>query len=382
LTQGVPSDEFNSDKAELYETLAHPTRILILQTLSDHSIGFSELKRVTNIESSGNLSFHLNKLGSLVKADSEGNYGLTDEGREAIRVVEATERVSQERRSGQGHAGQSHTLRNIGIAIVIVLLATAAVTVAVWRLSIPGSGTTSNTVITRTETLGNTVITTTITISINPVVPVNVVNGSVTVDYADCTPYSPGALNSPPSGTLNSNGTTTVKRTLTLTENTTVTDTINGTTSTWTEPMTTTTTINGTKYWYVTIVPGSSMSYLSWYLFHGVNFSFDQFAGSVLGNPSTKGDQWTIANATVLTGRTDGGVSCLYLLPSIGIRFSDGHSEGYNSATIIVNTNAATGTITFAEPPGNPQFTQHLDPQAGIGYNADNGEITLYVSDS
>jgi DNA-binding HxlR family transcriptional regulator len=91
--------EFNSDNAELYETLAHPTRILILQTLADHPLRFAELKRLTNIESSGNLSFHLNKLGSLVKADPEGNYCLTDEGKEAIRVVEATERLSRQTRS-------------------------------------------------------------------------------------------------------------------------------------------------------------------------------------------------------------------------------------------------------------------------------------------
>ena len=90
MTQGESDNEFNSGRAELYETLAHPTRILILQTLSNHQMGFSELKRATSIESSGNLSFHLNKLSPLVKTDSEGNYGLTDEGREALRMIEAS----------------------------------------------------------------------------------------------------------------------------------------------------------------------------------------------------------------------------------------------------------------------------------------------------
>ena len=279
---------------------------------------------------------------------------------------------------------QSRTLRNIGIAIIIVIMATAATASVVRYSSAPTSNTVNNTVFTRTETINGTVITTTATINMNPIVPVNVVNGSVTVDYVDCTPYSPGVLDSPPPGTLNKNSTTTVKQTLTLTQNTTVTETINGTTSTRTQPMTTTTTINGTTYWYVTIVPGSSMAYQSWLLFHGVNFSISQFAGSVLGDPSTKGAQWTIANATVLTGRTDGGVSCLYLLPSIGIYFSDGSSEGYNAATIMVSANAtasaATGVITFDEPTSNLWFTQHLAPQAGVAYQGDGGEITLYVS--
>jgi DNA-binding HxlR family transcriptional regulator len=99
VAEGNSGGEFNSDNAELYETLAHPTRILILQTLADHPLRFAELKRLTNIESSGNLSFHLNKLGSLVKTNPEGNYCLTDEGKEAIRVVEATELLSQHTRS-------------------------------------------------------------------------------------------------------------------------------------------------------------------------------------------------------------------------------------------------------------------------------------------
>jgi len=123
VTQSESANEFNSDKAELYETLAHPTRILILQTLSDHPMGFSELKRATNIESSGNLSFHLNKLGPLVKPDSEGNYGLTDEGREAIRVVEATERLSQRSRSEQGHLGGSKVVRKgFGVLVTLVIV--------------------------------------------------------------------------------------------------------------------------------------------------------------------------------------------------------------------------------------------------------------------
>jgi DNA-binding HxlR family transcriptional regulator len=91
--EGEESKDFNADKAELYETLGHPTRILILQVLSERAMTFSELKRKASIESSGNLAFHINKLGNLVRTNSDGNYALTDEGREALRVIEATERV-------------------------------------------------------------------------------------------------------------------------------------------------------------------------------------------------------------------------------------------------------------------------------------------------
>lgn len=86
----------------MYETLALPTRILILHALADRPMGFSEFKRVTNIESSGNLSFHLGKLGPLIKNTSEGDYGLMDEGKEAIRVLEVTELVNRQTRTSEG----------------------------------------------------------------------------------------------------------------------------------------------------------------------------------------------------------------------------------------------------------------------------------------
>jgi DNA-binding transcriptional ArsR family regulator len=89
-----PEEEFNAEKAELYEALGHPMRILILQALSEKPLGFSDLKRRTGIESSGNMTFHLTKLGSLVRVTAGGTYCLSDEGKEAIRVIEATERVT------------------------------------------------------------------------------------------------------------------------------------------------------------------------------------------------------------------------------------------------------------------------------------------------
>jgi DNA-binding transcriptional ArsR family regulator len=86
-----PQDSFSADRAELFETLGHPTRIKILELLSNSSQGFSELKKALNIESGGQLQFHLGKLKDLVKTTSEGNYELTDEGKEAIRIVSMKE---------------------------------------------------------------------------------------------------------------------------------------------------------------------------------------------------------------------------------------------------------------------------------------------------
>ena len=54
-------------------------------------MGFSELKREVGIESSGHLQFHLGKLAHLVGTNAEGSYSLTDDGKEALRMLRSTE---------------------------------------------------------------------------------------------------------------------------------------------------------------------------------------------------------------------------------------------------------------------------------------------------
>jgi DNA-binding transcriptional ArsR family regulator len=83
-------DSFNASKAEVFDALGHPTRIKILQTLSEKPLPFSELKRAIGLESNGLLTFHLGKLSGLVRLNSEGAYALTDEGKEALRMIEAS----------------------------------------------------------------------------------------------------------------------------------------------------------------------------------------------------------------------------------------------------------------------------------------------------
>jgi len=81
---------FDTQKAEFFEALGHPTRIRLLQILANGPHSFSEMKKQLNIESSGKLSFHLGKLEDLVKTDANGNYVLTDDGKDAVRVVDTT----------------------------------------------------------------------------------------------------------------------------------------------------------------------------------------------------------------------------------------------------------------------------------------------------
>jgi DNA-binding HxlR family transcriptional regulator len=69
---GSGSGGFDSSRAELFDELGHPTRIRILQALSEQAMTFSELKKEVGIESSGHLIFHLGKLNLLFLANANG----------------------------------------------------------------------------------------------------------------------------------------------------------------------------------------------------------------------------------------------------------------------------------------------------------------------
>ena len=86
--------EQDKQRAEVFDALGHPTRILILKVLSDGSLGFAELKKKTAIESSGHLQHHLTKLNGLIKTDEYGKYCLSDEGKDALLTVQTVENAS------------------------------------------------------------------------------------------------------------------------------------------------------------------------------------------------------------------------------------------------------------------------------------------------
>ena len=76
-------------KVEIFDAISHPVRIKILEALDEKPMGFAELGRAVGIESGGHLSFHLTKLGHLIRTNSQGDYVLTSEGREALLTVRA-----------------------------------------------------------------------------------------------------------------------------------------------------------------------------------------------------------------------------------------------------------------------------------------------------
>ena len=82
----------DKQQAEFFDSLAHPTRIKILKTLSEEPLSFSGLKRRLGIESSGHLQHHLSKLGNLVKTDEKGRYCLSEHGEDALIAIQTIEK--------------------------------------------------------------------------------------------------------------------------------------------------------------------------------------------------------------------------------------------------------------------------------------------------
>ncbi len=124
MTTDGSKDSFNKDRAELFEALGHPTRIKILQCLANSPRGFSELKKALDIESGGLLQFHLGKMSGLVKVTPEGNYALTDEGKEALRTVVANADVSNNHIARRINRRKTKIL---AIALTLSIIATVGV---------------------------------------------------------------------------------------------------------------------------------------------------------------------------------------------------------------------------------------------------------------
>lgn len=122
--------EQDKQRAEVFDALGHPTRILILKVLSDGSLGFAELKKKTAIESSGHLQHHLTKLNGLIKTDEYGKYCLSDEGKDALLTVQTVENASpkrdvREKRHGRFKVG----LKPVAFLLMTLLISSSAITI-------------------------------------------------------------------------------------------------------------------------------------------------------------------------------------------------------------------------------------------------------------
>lgn len=125
--------ENDRQRAEVFDALSHPTRIVILKALSEGAVGFADLKKKTAIESSGHLQHHLNKLNGLIKTDEYGKYCLSDQGKDALLTVQTVENASSIR--GTKNPEKTHLrrfrtemgLKSVALLLVALLIASSAI---------------------------------------------------------------------------------------------------------------------------------------------------------------------------------------------------------------------------------------------------------------
>ncbi|HVP22426.1 MAG TPA: winged helix-turn-helix domain-containing protein [Conexivisphaerales archaeon] len=136
MPDDLGSERFDASKAELFEALGHPLRLAILEALEESSLGFSSLKRQVGLMSSGNLQFHLGKLAGLVLTLPDGSYSLSDEGREALRVV----RVSAGRPSVSGKlSGRRIGSRTVIVSLLAIIIVLGSI-VVIQQMFLTNSG--------------------------------------------------------------------------------------------------------------------------------------------------------------------------------------------------------------------------------------------------
>jgi DNA-binding transcriptional ArsR family regulator len=130
---GIDNGDEDQRRAEVFDALSHPTRILILQTLRERPLSFSELKKKLGIESSGHLQHHLSKLGCLLKTDNYGEYSLSDQGKDALLSVETVERTikSGTKQNGKVHFAKKNFWWKAAVIALALLLMVSLVLAAV-----------------------------------------------------------------------------------------------------------------------------------------------------------------------------------------------------------------------------------------------------------
>ena len=122
--------EQDRQRAEIFDALGRPTRILILKVLSEGSLGFADLKKKTGIESSGHLQHHLTKLNGLIKTDEYGKYCLSDEGKDALLTVQTVENASSKKEiKDKGRGRFKVGLKPVAFLLVALLIASTAIAV-------------------------------------------------------------------------------------------------------------------------------------------------------------------------------------------------------------------------------------------------------------
>ncbi len=85
----------NDNQSKIFESIAHDTRVKILRMVNKKPLTFTELKKKLNIQSSGNITHHLNKLEGLVELNETRDYVITKRGKEALFALDAVNKTNK-----------------------------------------------------------------------------------------------------------------------------------------------------------------------------------------------------------------------------------------------------------------------------------------------
>jgi cell division protein FtsL len=101
-------------------------------------MGFSDLKKKSNIDSSGHLQHHLNKLNGLIKTDEYGKYCLSDQGKDALLTVQLVEKTSTEKqaKTPDCHFKIKKLQKPIAILLVALLITSVTFTIVLYHQNI------------------------------------------------------------------------------------------------------------------------------------------------------------------------------------------------------------------------------------------------------
>jgi len=125
--------EQDKQRAEVFDALGHPTRILILKVLSEGAIGFADLKKKTGIESSGHLQHHLTKLSGLIKTDENGKYCLSEEGKDALLTVQTVEHSSPQIGSPRHRFNTKTAFVTISLLLIGLLVVSSVIAIIAYN---------------------------------------------------------------------------------------------------------------------------------------------------------------------------------------------------------------------------------------------------------
>lgn len=129
-----------SDISTSFKSISHPIRIQILLLLAEkinNGANFTNLSKDLQIESSGKLAFHLEKLkGDLIAQSEDGRYYLTDHGKKAVQAIKILGLKSTDEAESENVQSLQHSIADksdkIGNTPIV-----AAVTAIVLTLILP-----------------------------------------------------------------------------------------------------------------------------------------------------------------------------------------------------------------------------------------------------